>query len=38
MDTPPPHQSMDLWERLWAQWQLLGDSVSVQLVPSHVGL
>ena len=26
----------DLWEQLWSQWQLLGDSVSVQWVPSHV--
>ena len=33
---PPVHR--DLWERLWCSWQLLGDSVSVQWVPSHMGV
>ena len=32
------HSLWDLWERLWCSWQLLGDSVSVQWVPSHVGV
>ena len=27
---------VDLWSDLWCLWQLLGDSVSVQWVPSHV--
>ena len=33
-----PLAPRDLWERLWCSWQLLGDSVSVQWVPSHVGV
>ena len=32
------HSLWDLWERLWCNWQLLGHSVSVQWVPSHVGV
>ena len=28
----------DLWKQLWGQRVLLGDSVSVQWVPSHVGV
>ena len=28
----------ELWEHLWCSWQLLGDSVSVQWVPPHVGV
>ena len=29
---------VDLWEELWGRWVLLGDSGSVQWVPSHVGI
>ena len=32
-----PLAHVDLWEDLWGQWQLLGDSVDVLCVPSHVG-
>ena len=28
----------DLWMQLWQSWQLLGDSVSIQWVPSHAGV
>ena len=28
----------DLWMQLWQSWQLLGDSVSIQWVPSHEGV
>ena len=28
----------DLWVKLWSSWQLLGESVSVQWVPSPAGL
>ena len=27
-----------LWQQLWAKWLLLGPSVLVQWVPSHVGV
>ena len=33
-----PLAHVDLWEDLWGQWQLLGDSVDVLWVPSHVGV
>ena len=32
--TPPP----PLLSFLWGQWQLLGDSVDILWVPSHVGV
>ena len=38
MGSHGPLAHRDLWERLWCSWQLLGDSVSVQWVPSHVGV
>ena len=28
----------DLWMQLWQSWQLSGDSVSIQWVPSHAGV
>ena len=36
MGSRGPLVHWDLWERLWCSWQLFGDSVSVQWVPSHV--
>ena len=33
-----PLAHADLWEDLWGQWQLLGDSVDILWVPSHVGV
>ena len=33
-----PLAHADLWEDLWGQWQLLGDSVGILWVPSHVGV
>ena len=38
MGSHGPLAHRDLWERIWCSWQLLGDSVSVQWVPSHVGV
>ena len=31
-------QHVSLLTELWHRWQLLGDSVTVQWVPSHVGV
>ena len=31
-----PHK--DLWTELWERWRLLGDSVEILWVPSHVGV
>ena len=30
--------AIGFWKRLWGQWLLLGDGVTVQWVPSHVGV
>ena len=38
MGSHGPLAHRDLWERLWCNWQLLGDSGSVQWAPSHVGV
>ena len=38
MGSRGPLAHRDLWVRRWCSWQLLGDSVSVQWVPSHVGV
>ena len=32
------HEHTDLWQELWESWKLFGDSVSIQWVPSHVGI
>ena len=33
-----PLAHKDLWTEPWERWQLLGDSVEILWVPSHVGL
>ena len=33
-----PLAHVSLWTDLWNRWWLLGDSVTVQWVPSHVGV
>ena len=33
-----PLAHVALWTELWHRWQLLGDNVTVQWVPSHVGV
>ena len=33
-----PLAHADLWTELWERWQLLGDSVEILWVPSHVGV
>ena len=33
-----PLAHKDLWTELWERWQLLGDSVEILWVPSHVGV
>ena len=37
-ESPPPPRVTDLWSEFWDQWLLLGDSVSIQRVPLHVGM
>ena len=38
MGSKGPLAHTDLWIDLWDRWQLLGDSGSVQWVPSQVGV
>ena len=33
-----PLARADLWSDMWSQWVVLGDSISIQSVPSHVGV
>ena len=38
MGSRGPLAHKDLWTDLWGRWQLLGDSVEILWVPSHVGV
>ena len=38
MGSQGPLAHVDLWSKQWEQWLLFGHSVTLQSVPSHVGV